>query len=118
MAPMYLFASFNGGPTEASIVIALLLASIAGVFIGVILRKPIIAFFFAAILGFAASSGVLFLGNKPGDAAGFALLGAIIIFGPICALLSGIFAVVAVVIMRLMNPKTLSNPNNQNSDTL
>ena len=89
---MIVFASFNGGPTEQAVHFAILSSGIIGVIVGGIARRPGIGFLAGVVSGVLLGSVLLIRGNQPGDAAGLFLVGALIIFGPLCGLLSGVLA--------------------------
>jgi hypothetical protein len=89
---MIVFASFNGGPTERAVYLAILSSALTGVLVGGIVRRPGIAFLIGLLCGVLSCSVMLLGGNQPGDAADLFLVGALIMFGPLCGLLSGAVA--------------------------
>jgi hypothetical protein len=86
---MIVFASFNGGPTDQAVHLALLSSALTGVIVGGIIRRPGIGCLVGLLSGVIICSVILLGGNQPGDAAGLFLVGALIIFCPLCGLLSG-----------------------------
>jgi hypothetical protein len=92
---MIVFASFNGGPTEQAVHLAILSSALAGVIVGGIIRRPGIGCLVGLPSGVIICSVLLLGGNRPGDAAGLFLVGSLIIFCPLCGLLSGAAAAVS-----------------------
>jgi hypothetical protein len=79
---MIVFASFNGGPTDQAVYLAILTSGIIGVIVGGIARRLGIGFLAGVLSGVLVGSVILIGGNQPGDAAGLFLVGALIIFCP------------------------------------
>jgi hypothetical protein len=92
---MIIFASFNGGPSEKAVYLAILSSALTGLVVGGIVRRPGIGFLIGFLSGVLSCGVILFGGNQSGDAAGFFLVGALIIFCPLCGLLSGAAAVMS-----------------------
>ena len=89
---MIVLASFNGGPTEQAVHLAILSSALTGVIVGGFIRRPGIGCLVGLLSGIIICSVILLGGNRPGDAADLFLVGALIIFGPLCGLLSGAVA--------------------------
>jgi hypothetical protein len=88
-ALMTVFASFNGGPTEQAVQLAILSSALAGVIVGGIIRRPGMACLVGLLSGVIVCGALLLGGNRSGDAADLFLVGSLIIFCPLCGLLSG-----------------------------
>ena len=86
---MIVFASFNGGPTEQAVHLAILSSALAGVIVGSIARRLGMGFLLGVLSGALICGVILIGGNRPGDAADLFLVGSLIIFCPLCGLLSG-----------------------------
>ena len=86
---MIIFASFNGGPSEKAVYLAILSSALVGVIVGGIIRRPGIGCLVGLPSGAIICSVILLGGNRPGDAADLFLVGSLIIFCPLCGLLSG-----------------------------
>jgi hypothetical protein len=85
---MIVFASFNGGPTDGAVHLAILTSAITGIIVGSIARRPGLGFLAGVLAGVLGCGIILLGGNRPGDAAGLFLVGALLIFCPLCGLLS------------------------------
>ncbi|MFT3880203.1 MAG: hypothetical protein QM703_11150 [Gemmatales bacterium] len=98
-----MLASFNGGPSSGSFILAVVIACLVGIVAGRFSRSMVQAFLFAFV-GTAAVCGLcLYLGNQQGDAAGAFLVGALLIFCPILGIISGVLALVARWVIRMIN---------------
>ena len=86
---MTVFASFNGGPSEQAVHLAVLSSALAGAIVGGIVRRPGIGCLVGLLSGVIICSVILLGGNRPGDAADLFLVGSLIILCPLCGLLSG-----------------------------
>ena len=86
---MIIFASFNGGPTEQAVHLAILSSVLTGVIVGGIARRPGIGCLVGLLSGVIVCGAILLGGNRSGDAADLFLVGSLIIFCPLCGLLSG-----------------------------
>ncbi|HQR07719.1 MAG TPA: hypothetical protein PLN21_12910 [Gemmatales bacterium] len=100
---MHLLASFNGGPSNGSLVLAVACACLVGVVAGRYSRGMVWAFLFAFLGTSTACALFLTLGNQQGDAAGVFLVGALLIFCPILGIISGVLAVVARWVIGIIN---------------
>jgi hypothetical protein len=89
---MIVFASFNGGPTDQTVYLAILASCITGVLVGMIARRLWIGFLAGVLSGALISGAILIGGNRPGDAAGLFLVGALIFVCPLCGVLGGVGA--------------------------
>jgi hypothetical protein len=102
---MIVFASFNGGPSDLAVNLALVASTLTGVIVGGIVRRPGIGFLIGLLSGVLSCGVILLGGNQGGDAAGLFLVGALIIFCPLCGLLSGAGAAMSGWIAgKLLNP--------------
>ena len=77
---MIVFASFNGGPSDHAVNLALLVSPLTGVIIGGIVRRSGIGFLIGLLSGGLSCGVILLGGNQRGDAAGLFLVGALIMF--------------------------------------
>lgn len=98
---MSLIASFNGGPSQGSFILAAALAFVAGLIVGRSARSFVAAFFYAFLGAAAVSCICLVLGNLQGDASGLFLVGALVIFCPILGILSALLAMATYWLMGL-----------------
>ena len=92
---MSVFASFNGGPTERAVLLAILASGIGGVIVGGLVKRMGIGFVAGLLSGVLICGVILMGGNEPGDAAGLFLVGALILFCPLGGLLGGLGAATA-----------------------
>lgn len=97
---MIVFASFNGGPSDQAVNLTLLASPLTGVIVGAIVRRPGIGFLIGLLSGVLSCGVILLGGNQHGDAAGLFLAGALVIFCPLCGLLSGAGAAMSAWIAR------------------
>ncbi len=91
---MQLLGSFNGGPSQGSLLLAVVVAIVIGAVAGKHCASKVQAFLYAFLGSIATCSLCVFLGNQQGDMAGMVLYGALVILCPALGLLSGVLAVV------------------------
>lgn len=87
-------ASFNGGPSQGAIILAVAVACVIGILAGRYSSSKVQAFLIALLGSVTACSLCIYLGNQQGDMAGIVLYGALLIFCPVLGILSGLLALV------------------------
>ena len=101
---MFVIASFNGGPSEHTAYLAIVMSCISGAIVGGIVRRLWIGILAGVLSGALVCGCILLGGNRPGDAAGLFLVASLIILCPLGAGLGAVGAVSSWIARKYLKP--------------